>query len=134
MLNGISTSRNHHIASMDDGDSGEDISEIQNNDTELVKKVQNLISLPKTEKVTLDAKWSEGPNFHSPEPSACAVLIQKKSAPGAVRVYSDPVTNIVTGPNKQTRVVLIILKDDESCRLFGRPSVRWFSRVKNMPD
>ncbi|OQV10636.1 hypothetical protein CLAIMM_14603 [Cladophialophora immunda] len=118
LLNDISTSRNHHIASMDDGEGGEDVSEIQNNDTELVKKVQHQITLSKTEKVTLDVKWSEGPNFYSPEPSQCAVLIKKKSAPGAVRVYGDGdrVTNIVTGPNKQTGVVLIILKDGESYR------------------
>lgn len=107
----------------------EDVDDIKDDDTELVKRVKYRASMSSNESVSLDKKWKEGQNFQSAGPSVCAILVKKDSAAGAVRVYSDPVTNVVTGPKQKSGVVLIVLKNDESCRLFGSPSVRWFSRV-----
>lgn len=119
---------------MTKGDRVEDVDEIRDDDSELVKRVKDLASMPANANISLDAKWKEGTNFQSAEPSVCAVLIKKNSATGAVRVFSDPVTNVVTGPNQEPGVVLIVLKDGEECMLLGRPSVRWFSRPKNISD
>jgi len=104
------------------------VNKIADDDTELVKMVKHLASIGQDEDVILDPKWKDGSNFQTPVSSACAILIQKKSAPGAVRVYSDPVTNVETGPNQDPEVVLVIVNSDEGCRLFGTPSVRWFCR------
>jgi hypothetical protein len=106
----------------------EDVDNIKDDDIKLVQTVKRLASISVNEEVVLDESWKTGENFQSPDTSVCAVLIKKDSAAGAVRVYSDPVTNVVTGPSQEAKVVLIVLRNDETCRLFGRPSVRWFSR------
>ena len=118
---------------MDEEDRAEDVDDIEDDDKELVKRVKDRASMSSNEKVSLDKKWKEGKNFEIAGPLVCAVLVKKDSAAGAVRVYSDPVTNVVTGP-KQKGVVHIVLKNNESCRLFGSPSVRWFRRVQNITN
>jgi hypothetical protein len=107
------------------------IDNIAHDDKELTKMAKQLASIPSDEEVILDPTWKEGKNFETAAPSAFAILIQKDSAPGAVRVYSDPVTNVVTGLRGEFGIVLVVLKPGESCRLFGRPSVRWFCRSQN---
>jgi len=103
----------------------------EKSDKELEETVRRLRSIPSNETVSLDSTWEEGQNFQEAQPSACAVLIQKQSGHGAVRVYSDPVTNVVTGPKQNPGVSLVILREGEGCRLLGNPSVRWVIRTKN---
>ena len=52
----------------------------------------------------------------------------KHGAAGAVRVFSNPVTNVVTGPTEEAGFVIVAIKSSEDCRLFGNPSMRYFRR------
>jgi hypothetical protein len=71
----------------------------------------------------LDADWTTGKNFERVDSSVCAILI-RPGAGGAVRVYSDPIKNVVTSDLAGT--VMIPVKTGERCRVFGNPSVRFF--------
>ncbi len=78
--------------------------------------------------VTLDSE-KVGGNFEAVDSSSvCAILLRKDSAWGAVRVYSNPIKNIVSGPNQGTGFVIIVIGPGQTCRLFGTPSVRYFHR------
>jgi hypothetical protein len=71
----------------------------------------------------LDADWTTGKNFERVDPSVCAILI-RPGAGGAVRVYGDPIKNVVT--SDLTGTVMMVVETGELCRLFGNPSVRFF--------
>ncbi len=58
----------------------------------------------------------------------CAVLVKKHGAVGAVRVSSDPITNVVTGPAQGTRFVIVVIKPGQDCMFLKTPSVRYFRR------
>ena len=53
----------------------------------------------------------------------CVILIKKYSASRAVRVFSDPIRNIVIGLNKGTSFVIVIIGPSETYRLFSSPSI-----------
>ena len=110
------------------------VDHISGNEEELIKMVRRLASIQDEESISLDTAWQVGKNFQSAEPSSCAVLVQKRSASGAVRVYSDPVTNIVTSPSQNEEVILIILEAGEGCRILGCPSLKWFTRGQSSTD
>lgn len=78
--------------------------------------------------MVLDPKETIGTNFETVDSSICAVLIKKHGAAGAVRVFSNPVTNVVTGPIQGTGFVIVVIKSGEDCMLLGTPSVRYFRR------
>jgi hypothetical protein len=71
----------------------------------------------------LDANWTTGKSFERVDPSACAILARPGGG-GAVRVYSDPIKNIVT--RNLTGIIMIPMKAGEDCWLFGNPLVRFF--------
>ena len=77
--------------------------------------------------VALDSE-KVGENFEAVGPSVCAILLRKDSAWGAVRVYSNPIKNIVSGPNQGTGFVIVVIEPGQTCRIFGTPSVRYFHR------
>ncbi len=60
--------------------------------------------------------------------SVCAILVKKHGAAGAVRVFSDPVTNVVTGPAQGTGFVIVVVKRGQECMFLKTPSVRYFRR------
>jgi len=119
---------------MSSGNRAISVDDIAGDEKELIKMVRRLAPMAETDAISLDSTWQEGKNFQAAKPSSCAVLIQKKSANGAVRVYSDPVTNVVTGPHQDEGVVLIVLQANEGCRLLGSPSVKWFTCSKNVSN
>lgn len=60
--------------------------------------------------------------------SVYAMLVKKHGAAGAVRVFSDPVTNVVTGLIQGTGFVIIVIKPGQDCMFLKTPSVRYFRR------
>lgn len=75
--------------------------------------------------VTLDA-WKKGSDFETPDEHVCAILIDKGASGGTVRIFNDPVSNVVTG--QQKRIVMAIVEPEVSCRIFGGPSVQYIRR------
>ncbi|OCK88825.1 uncharacterized protein K441DRAFT_586700, partial [Cenococcum geophilum 1.58] len=55
-----------------------------------------------------------------------AILVKIYSKGGAVRVFSDIIRNIVTGPKEPTSFIILIIRPSKSCRLFSSPTVRYF--------
>jgi len=81
--------------------------------------------------VILDATETIGTDFQTVDPSIPAILVQKTSAGGAVRVTGlgtpKEVPNVVTGPN-YSGVVIVVVKSGQDCMFFGSPLVRYFRR------
>jgi hypothetical protein len=71
----------------------------------------------------LDTNWTTGKSFERVDRSVC-VILARPGGGGAVKVYSDPIKNVVT--SDLTGIVMITMKAGEDCRLFGNPSVRFF--------
>jgi hypothetical protein len=76
------------------------------------------------EDVTLDVNWTVGKDLESVDSTVRAILVKIHDGGGAVRVYSSPLQNVVTGGG--SGFVIVAIKSTESCRLFGSPSVRYF--------
>ena len=72
-----------------------------------------------------------GIDFKMVDLSVRAILIKKHSAGGAVRVFSNPIRNVVTGPDKGTGFIIVIIGPSETCRLFSSPSIRYFRRCSS---
>lgn len=60
--------------------------------------------------------------------TACALLVQIDGGVGAVYVHGKELDIVMTGPDRGTGWWLIILKQGQSCRFYGQPSVRYFRR------
>lgn len=60
--------------------------------------------------------------------SACALLVQIDGGVGAVYVHGNKLDIVMTGPDRGRGWWLIVLEPGQSCRFYGRPSVRYFSR------
>jgi len=103
---------------------GSRVDDIANNEQELEKKVTELCGY----EVVLDANWTVGTDLEELDPSICAVLIMIHGLAGAVRVYSSPMQNVVTGPKRGRGYVISVIKSGQTCNLFGTPSVRYFRR------
>jgi len=105
------------------------VTHIAKDDAKLVSRVKQEARIPQEMTVTL-GEWKPGENYECAERSVCAVLIQKRSSPGAVRVFSNSVINTMTRPDHVSKVILVIVNQPtDSCRLIGNPSVRWFSLI-----
>ena len=52
-----------------------------------------------------------------------AILIEKYSAYRAIRVFSNLIRNIVTGPNKGASFIIVIIGPSKTYRLFSSPSI-----------
>lgn len=78
--------------------------------------------------VTIDTQETVGRDFGTVDQSVCAILIKRDGTPGAVRIFGDVVTNVVTGPTQGDGYVVVLRKTGQSCRLFGSPSMRFFRR------
>ena len=52
-----------------------------------------------------------------------AILIKKHSASRAIRVFSNPIRNVVIGLDKGTSFVIVIIGPGKTCRLFSSPSI-----------
>jgi hypothetical protein len=103
------------------------VDHIAKDDAKLVSMVKQKACIPQEMTVSL-GDWKPGKNYEYAEPSVCAVLIQKRSSPGAVRVFSSSVINTVTKPSYVSKVILVIVNQPEDkCRLIGTPLVRWFT-------
>ncbi|OCL14012.1 hypothetical protein AOQ84DRAFT_359276 [Glonium stellatum] len=72
-----------------------------------------------------------GTDFEMVDSSVRAILVKKHSAGGAVRVFGNPIRNVVTGPNEGAGFVIVIVGPGETCRLFGSPSIRYFRRCSS---
>lgn len=60
--------------------------------------------------------------------TACALLVQIDGGVGAVYVHGNELDIVMTGPDRGTGWWLIILRQGQSCRFYGQPSVRYFRR------
>jgi len=100
------------------------VDDIAHKDNELEKKATELCGY----EVVLDTNWTVGTDLEELDPSICAVLIKIHGLAGAVRVYSSPMQNIVSGPKRGHGYVITVIKSGETCNLFGTPSVRYFRR------
>ncbi|KAF7509568.1 hypothetical protein GJ744_007968 [Endocarpon pusillum] len=100
------------------------VDDIVHNDHMLEEKVTHLSG----EDTVIDPKETIGTDFGTVASSVCAVLVKKHGAAGAIRVFGEEVTNVVTGPTEGTGFVIVIIKPGEDCRLFGKPSLRYFHR------
>jgi len=103
---------------------GTSVDDIADNDQELEKKGSELCGY----NVVLNPTWTVGADFEKLDASVCAVLVKIHGDGGAVRVYSSPMQNVVTGPKRGTGYIIVVIKSGETCRLFGTPSVRYFRR------
>ena len=54
------------------------------------------------------------------------ILIKKYSASRAVRVFNNPIKNMIIGLNKGTNFVIIIIGSVKECILLGNLLVRYF--------
>jgi hypothetical protein len=59
------------------------------------------------------------------------ILVKKYSAGRAVRVFSNPIRNVVIGPNKGAGFVIVIIGPGKTCRLFSSPSIWYFRRYSS---
>ena len=69
-----------------------------------------------------------GIDFKIVDSSVRAILIKKHSAGRAIRVFSNPIRNVVIGLNKGTSFVIVIIGSVKECILLGNPLVRYFRR------
>ena len=51
------------------------------------------------------------------------IFVKKHNASGAVKVFNDLIKNIVTGPNKSTSFIIIIIGPSKTYRLFNNPFI-----------
>lgn len=105
-------SGNGHVFPVDD---------ITHDDEQIKRKAQQVCECD----VSLEA-WKQGSDFETLNESICAVLVDKGASGGAVRIYSNPVRNIVTGQEKG--VIMAIIEPGVVCRIFGGPLVRYIRR------
>jgi len=103
---------------------GTSVDDIADNDQELEKKGTELCGYD----VVLDPTWTVGADFEKPDTSVCAVLIKIHGAGGAVRVYSSPMQNVVTGTKRGSGYIIVVIQSGETCMFLGQPSVRYFRR------
>lgn len=75
----------------------------------------------------LDKKWKVCEDLEKADTSIRALLVKQDCDWGAVRVDSDPVSNVVTGQGNDFYIVYI--EDGQSCRFYRQPSVRLFHRL-----
>lgn len=115
------------------------VDDIAHDDGKLIEKVVQLVSTASLvsyfakpiqigAEVLVDSEETIAKSFDTVDPSVCAILIKKHSAPGAVRLFGDKVVNVVTGPTEVTGYIILIKKPGETCRLLGNPSIRCFRR------
>ncbi|KAM5443940.1 hypothetical protein MferCBS31731_001186 [Microsporum ferrugineum] len=79
------------------------------------------------ERVALDPHQTIGKNFEVVDPSVRAILVCRKSAEGAVRVFGKYIRNVVTGPGENGYVIVAVKSSEgETCRLLGTPTMRYF--------
>ncbi|KAM5479375.1 hypothetical protein MaudMau93_007892 [Microsporum audouinii] len=97
------------------------VDDIAHDDERLTRIVQSKVK----KAVVLDTDWTVGVNLECVDPTIPALLINKASAWGAVRVDTSPVLNEVTGPG-QSGIFAIIIKPGETCRFYQQPSIRYF--------
>lgn len=102
------------------------VDDIAHDDYMLEKKATELSG----EDAIIDQEETIGTDFGTVPQSVCAVLVKKHGPIGALRVFGEGVTNVVTGPT-ETGFVIVIIKPGESCRLLQTPSLRYFRR-RNM--
>ena len=62
-------------------------------------------------------------DFEIVDLSVCTILVKKYSASRAVRVFNNLIRNMVTGLNKGTGFVIIIIGSVKECILLGNPLV-----------
>lgn len=98
------------------------VDDIAHDDQKLKKKAAQLSG----EDVILDPKETLGTDFEKVDPSVCAILVKKHGTVGAVRVFSDPVTNVETG--RENGFVIVVIKPGQDCMFLQNPSVRYFRR------
>ena len=53
----------------------------------------------------------------------CAIFVKKHSTNETIKVFSNPIKNIVISLNKGANFVIIIIKPNKTYRLFGSPSI-----------
>jgi hypothetical protein len=77
--------------------------------------------------ITLDLEWTvynaHGKDLETADPSIRALLVTQNCSWGAVRVDSDPVSNVMTGKGNN---FYIIVEPGQTCRYYQHPSVRHF--------
>ncbi|KAL5687466.1 hypothetical protein EMGR_001735 [Emarellia grisea] len=65
-----------------------------------------------------------GKDLGTADLSIRALLVTQKGQWGAVRVDSDPITNVVTGNGNELYIVFI--EPGQVCRFYQHPAVRYF--------
>ncbi|KAH7038967.1 hypothetical protein B0J12DRAFT_250101 [Macrophomina phaseolina] len=58
-----------------------------------------------------------------------AIFIRKKCSYGAVYVYGNPTRIVLTGPSEEEGYDMVLVRNDETSRLFGNPLVRFFRSI-----
>jgi hypothetical protein len=83
-------------------------------------------------KVVLDPGWTVGTNLELVDSTVCAILVERKSAYGALRLDADGMPNVATGPC-ESGFVIVVIRPGQSCRIFLTPTVRYFKRAPDPP-
>ncbi|RAL14196.1 uncharacterized protein BO97DRAFT_441685 [Aspergillus homomorphus CBS 101889] len=111
------------------------VTDIANDDQKLVELVRKELKewrnleIPATSSnITLEQNWvicnEGGKDLGTADRSIRALLVTQKGKWGAVRVDSDPVTNVVTGKGDECYIVFI--EPGQVCRFYQQPAVRYF--------
>ncbi|KAL5335633.1 hypothetical protein BJX70DRAFT_374661 [Aspergillus crustosus] len=78
--------------------------------------------------IVLDKEWvvcnEGGKDLGTADPSIRALLVTQKGQWGAVRVDSDPISNVVTGNGNE--IYLVFIEPGQVCRFYQHPAVRYF--------
>lgn len=78
--------------------------------------------------VVIDPQERVETNFEMMPSSVCAILVKIDDGEKAVRANFVPINNVVMSPKQETGFVIVVITSDETCRLYGQPSVRYFRR------
>jgi len=80
--------------------------------------------------LVIDKEETCGRDFEIADTSIRALLVRKNSSAGAVRVFGQPIMNVVTDP-KERGYTLVVVASGEDCMFLGSPSVRCF-RIRTL--
>ncbi|KKA19201.1 hypothetical protein T310_6837 [Rasamsonia emersonii CBS 393.64] len=128
--------RSHGIpATMAEGPQAIDVTEIAHDEKKLLERAQREVKEWRESEnseasvtVTLDKDWTvcnaDGKDPGIADPSVRALLVTQNCSWGAVRVDSNPVTNVVTGNGK--RLYIVTIEPGQICLFYQHPSVRYF--------
>ena len=114
---------------MAEGPQAIDVTAISHDEKKLLERARKEVKeWQESEYVGLDKDWTvcnaDGKDVGIADPLIRALLVTQNCSWGAVRVNSDPITNVVTGNGNGFYIVTI--EPGQSCLFLQHPSVRYF--------